>query len=70
MDGLEATRAIASADGPPVIMVSANGLPEQVQAALDAGAVAHVVKPIEPAVLVGTISSTVLAAQEATGAAD
>jgi len=53
-----------------VIMVSANGLPEQVQAALDAGAVAHVVKPIEPAVLVGTISSTVLAAQEATGAAD
>lgn len=55
MDGLEATRLISAAGGPPVIMVSANGMPEHVEAAQDAGARAHIVKPITPGSLIETI---------------
>lgn len=63
MDGLEATRLICSASGPPVIMVSANGMADHINAALQAGALAHVTKPIEPAVLMTTLCSAVRAAQ-------
>ncbi|MFN3667867.1 MAG: ATP-binding protein [Brevundimonas sp.] len=59
MDGLAATRAIVAADGPPVIMVSANGLPEDLAASLAAGAVGHVVKPIQPAKLIESVLTTV-----------
>jgi signal transduction histidine kinase/ActR/RegA family two-component response regulator len=59
MDGLEATRKIVAAAGPPVIMVSANGLPEQVSAALESGAVAHVIKPVQPAMLIETMLTTI-----------
>ena len=65
MDGLAATKAIVMAGGPPIIMVSANGMPEHVEAALNAGAVAHVLKPVEPAALVGTILSIVFPANAA-----
>jgi PAS domain S-box-containing protein len=59
MDGLEATRTIVAAKGPPVVMVSANGLPQHVEAALEAGAVAFVTKPIQPADLIETVIATV-----------
>ncbi|WP_425988398.1 response regulator [Brevundimonas sp. TWP2-3-2] len=59
MDGLEATKTIVATEGPPVIMVSANGLPQHVEAALEAGAVAFVTKPIQPAVLIETVIATV-----------
>lgn len=64
MDGLAAARAIVAAHGPPVLMVSSNGMPDQVEAALKAGAVAHVIKPIEPALLVETVCATVHDARE------
>lgn len=63
MDGLAATKAIVLAGGPPVIMVSANGMPEHVEAALNAGAVAHLIKPIEPAALAASIIAAVAAAK-------
>ncbi len=59
MDGLDATRTIVDGHGPPVVMVSANGLPEHVQAALDAGAVAFVVKPVQPAALIETLTACI-----------
>ena len=55
MDGLEATRQIRAAGGPPVVMVSANGLPEHLDAAFESGVVAFITKPISPAILVETI---------------
>lgn len=59
MDGLEATRTIVAGGGPPIIMVSANGLPQHIEAAVEAGAVAFVTKPIQPAVLIETVMTTV-----------
>jgi len=59
MDGLEATRTIVAADGPPVVMVSANGLPKDVAAALDAGAVGFVVKPVLPETLIESVIAAV-----------
>jgi signal transduction histidine kinase/ActR/RegA family two-component response regulator len=62
MDGLVATREIreweqANGGGRlPVLMLTANALPEHVQASLDAGADGHVAKPITAAELLGAIS--------------
>ena len=52
MDGLTAVRKIREVEGAegrvrtPIIMVSANAMPEHVRASLDAGADGHLAKPI------------------------
>ena len=61
MDGLTAARAIRSLDGAaarevPIIAMTANVLPEQVQRCLDAGMDDHIGKPIEPAQLLRTLA--------------
>ena len=59
MDGLTATRRIraASAHHTPIIAMSANVLPEQVQQCLDAGMDGHIGKPIRPAELLAALAS-------------
>lgn len=55
MDGIAATQAIRrieqgrNLDRTPVVMLTANNLPEHVAASLDAGADIHLAKPITPA---------------------
>ena len=61
MDGLTATRAIRALDLPrlkglPIIAMTANVLPDQVQKCLDAGMDDHLGKPIEPARLLAVLS--------------
>lgn len=62
MDGLEATRRLrageagARARTTPLIMLTANTLPEHVAAALAAGADDHLAKPISPASLLEAVS--------------
>jgi two-component system sensor histidine kinase/response regulator len=59
MDGYEATRAIRSNrsyDGIPVIAMSANAMPQDLEHAREAGMVAHVAKPIDPAMLYRTLA--------------
>ena len=61
MDGLTATSIIREFERTmqmrrtPVIMVSANALPEHVQAAIQAGADEHLAKPITPAALINSV---------------
>ena len=64
MDGLEATGAIRAMDREdakeiPVIALTANAFDEDVQRSLQAGLNAHLSKPIEPALLYGTLSSLI-----------
>ena len=65
MDGLAATREIgrreiaAGRAHAPVIVVSANGLPEQVAASRQAGAARHLDKPINAAVLLQALAEVV-----------
>ena len=65
MDGLAATREIsrreiaAGRTHAPVIVVSANGLPEQVAASRQAGAARHLDKPISAAVLLQALAEVV-----------
>ena len=61
MDGLTATRAIRALPEPharatPIIAMTANVLPDQVQKCRDAGMDDHIGKPISPASLLGAIS--------------
>jgi signal transduction histidine kinase/CheY-like chemotaxis protein/HPt (histidine-containing phosphotransfer) domain-containing protein len=59
MDGYEATRAIRSNrsyDGIPIIAMSANAMPQDLERAREAGMVAHVAKPIDPAKLYRTLA--------------
>ena len=61
MDGLTAARAIralpgAYAKSTPIIAMTANVLPEQVQKCLDAGMDDHLGKPISPAALLAALS--------------
>ncbi|HZC15712.1 MAG TPA: ATP-binding protein [Caulobacteraceae bacterium] len=61
MDGLTAARAIralpaAAAQSTPIIAMTANVLPEQVQKCLDAGMDDHLGKPIIPAALLTVLS--------------
>jgi CheY-like chemotaxis protein len=69
MDGLEATRRIrgreAALGGPrmPVVMLTANALPEHVAASHAAGADRHLEKPITLAALLDALND-VLAADE------
>jgi PAS domain S-box-containing protein len=58
MDGVTATRTLCEALGdavPPIIAMTANALPADMQACLDAGMVAHVGKPFDLENLVATI---------------
>ncbi|NEX94466.1 ATP-binding protein [Caulobacter sp. 17J65-9] len=65
MDGLTATRAIRDYErerglvATPVIMLTANALPEHVEAALDAGAVRHLPKPISAPGLLTALAEVV-----------
>jgi PAS domain S-box-containing protein len=71
MDGLDATRAIRamerSAGRPPtpIIMLTANTLPEHVAASLEAGADLHLAKPVTPSALFGAVDYVLSAAEEA-----
>jgi CheY-like chemotaxis protein len=61
MDGLTATRAIRASGSPaaeatPIIAMTANVLPEQVQTCLAAGMDDHLGKPINPADLLAALS--------------
>jgi CheY-like chemotaxis protein len=61
MDGLTAARAIralpgAGAQSTPIVAMTANVLPEQVQKCLDAGMDDHLGKPISPAALLAALS--------------
>lgn len=62
MDGLAATRAIRAlphAGHVPILMLSADALPEHVAHSLDAGCNAHVAKPITPARLLTALAEHV-----------
>jgi CheY-like chemotaxis protein len=62
MDGLEATRQIrrweaeAKRARRPIIIVSANCLPEHVAAGFDAGADGHLAKPVSAAKVLGALA--------------
>ena len=74
LDGLTAVRRIRdregarSADRTPILVVSANALPEHVAASLAAGADGHLSKPITAARLMTAVSKAVQAANEASSA--
>jgi len=60
LNGLEAARAIRPLTRPdaktiPIIALTANAFAEDIQAAADAGMTAHVMKPIDVAVLQATL---------------
>ena len=63
MDGLAATRAIRAAEQAralapvPVIMLSANAMPDHITAALEAGCNAHMAKPVTAQKLISGIES-------------
>jgi two-component system, sensor histidine kinase len=62
MDGLEATRAIRQAERgsgrrTPVVMLSANALPEHIEASRQAGADGHVSKPVTAASLLAALNT-------------
>ncbi|MFI4933010.1 MAG: ATP-binding protein [Caulobacterales bacterium] len=62
MDGLAATRRIRALDDPcvsglPIIAMTANVLPDQIQRCLDAGMNGHLGKPINPGRLLETLTS-------------
>ncbi len=72
MDGLEATRRIRTleaarggADRVPIIMVTANAMPEDARASRAAGADRHLAKPVNPALLFQTLSEALGGAAEA-----
>jgi PAS domain S-box-containing protein len=74
MDGLTAARAIRAltvpgAQSTPIIAMTANVLPEQVQKCLDAGMDDHLGKPVSPAALL-TVLSRWSAGREAAGQGD
>jgi signal transduction histidine kinase/ActR/RegA family two-component response regulator len=62
MDGLTATREIRRAEratgrpATPIVIVSANGQPEHIQAGRDAGAQLHITKPVAPQTLVDALN--------------
>lgn len=72
MDGLEATRAIRSSMGAvsrlPILALTANVQPDQVQRFMEHGMDGHVGKPIDPAILLGAIARGLAAARTGSGA--
>ncbi len=75
MDGLAATRKIRAIErarglkATPIIMISANALPEHIQASREAGADRHLAKPISPGLLFEALQ-TAMAAQAHGGHSD
>lgn len=71
MDGLEATRRIRIFEAErgmartPIIMVTANAMPEDARETLAAGADHHLAKPVNPALLFQTLSETLVRRTEA-----
>jgi signal transduction histidine kinase/CheY-like chemotaxis protein len=71
MDGLTANRAIREIERTrglrrtPILMLSANAMPEHVKAALESGADAHVAKPITPPRLVEALQRGLALVDEA-----
>jgi len=71
MDGFEATRGIRAWEAQvgrprmPILMVSANGLQEHVDASMAAGADGHLSKPVSPPELLGALEPHALAARAA-----
>jgi signal transduction histidine kinase/ActR/RegA family two-component response regulator len=67
MDGLTAIRTIrrleqaGAAARTPILVLSANAMPEHVSAALAAGAEAHVAKPVTPSALIDAIEAALQA---------
>ena len=71
MDGLAATRAIRAAEAAraaaagqaprrlPILMLSANAMPQHLEQAKDAGADRHVSKPVTPNTLLGALEAAV-----------
>ncbi|MBB5660921.1 PAS domain S-box-containing protein [Brevundimonas halotolerans] len=71
MDGLAATRAIRAAEAActaeagqparrlPILMLSANAMPQHLEQAKDAGADQHVSKPVTPTTLLGALEAAV-----------
>jgi len=74
MDGLSAVRAIRSCETEretprtPILMLTANALPEHVEQGRKAGADGHVAKPITAPGLIGAISAALDASEEARAA--
>ncbi|MDZ4319629.1 MAG: ATP-binding protein, partial [Phenylobacterium sp.] len=60
MDGVEATREIRNLSGPagrtPILAVTANVLPRQIETYLQAGMDGHIAKPISPAALLAEVA--------------
>ncbi|WP_428151543.1 ATP-binding protein [Brevundimonas sp.] len=70
MDGPAATRAIrALGDDTPVVALTANVLPEQIEQCRAAGMQGHVAKPIDPRALMAALSDYARPAQEKAAAA-
>ncbi len=76
MDGITATRAIRTAENvggrghTPILMLTANALPEHVNASLDAGADAHLSKPITAEALITAMESALDDAVETRSSCD
>src|SRR6266481_7997234 len=70
MDGLTATRLIremerkTGAPPTPLVMLTANALPEHIKASLEAGADRHMSKPVTAGVLLATVAELLDAAAE------
>ena len=75
MDGLTAIRAIREREAAsgsarlPIVMLSANAMPEHVAASRAAGADAHVAKPVTPPQLIGAIEAALSGEPPPTAAA-
>ena len=70
MDGPAATRAIrAAGDATPIVALSANVLPEQIEQCRAAGMQGHVAKPIDPRTLMAALTEHARPAQEKAAAA-
>jgi PAS domain S-box-containing protein len=68
MDGMDASRAIRALEGPraavPILALTANVQPEQVEACAEAGMDGHVGKPIQIGELIGAIAAALKPAGE------
>jgi CheY-like chemotaxis protein len=69
MDGLAAAKAIRKLDRPdaktvPIIALTANAFQEDVQRSMQAGMNAHLSKPVDPNLLVDTLTALLQDRQE------
>ena len=70
LDGPSAARAIrAAGDQTPIVALTANVLPEQIEQCRAAGMQGHVAKPIDPRALMAALSDYARPAQEKAAAA-